>query len=63
MVQSNAQITFDKELARFHCTGAWSVLQIGNLLKRFSDGELPKKEKIIISGKGVSHFDSAGGWL
>lgn len=61
MVQSNAQITFDKELARFHCTGAWSVLQIGNLLKRFSDGELPKKEKIIISGKGVSHFDSAGG--
>ncbi|KTD68921.1 ABC transporter permease [Legionella steelei] len=60
MVQSSAQITFDKELARFHCIGAWSVLQIGNLLKRFSADDLPKKEKIVISGEGISHFDSAG---
>ncbi|CAM2800093.1 ABC transporter permease [Legionella steigerwaltii] len=60
MAQSSAQITFDKELARFHCTGAWSVLQIGDLLKRFRTDELPKKQKIIISGEKISHFDSAG---
>lgn len=60
MVQNNAQITFDKELARFHCTGAWSVLQIDNLLTKFNASELPKKQKVIISGEGISHFDSAG---
>ncbi|KTC81991.1 MlaE family ABC transporter permease [Legionella cincinnatiensis] len=60
MVQSNAQITFDKKQIRFHCTGIWSVLQIDNLVKRFSADELPKTEKVTISGKGISHFDSAG---
>jgi phospholipid/cholesterol/gamma-HCH transport system permease protein len=60
MVQTSAQITFDKELARFHCTGAWSVLAIGNLLSRFNTGEQPKTQKIIISGEGISEFDSAG---
>ncbi|WP_010654190.1 MlaE family ABC transporter permease [Fluoribacter dumoffii] len=60
MAQSSAQITFDKELARFNCTGAWSVLKIDGLVKRFNTADLPKKQKVIISGKGISHFDSAG---
>lgn len=60
MVQNSAQITFDKEHIRFHCSGAWSVLQIDHLLKIFSSGELPKTEQVTISGEGISHFDSAG---
>ncbi|VEB36671.1 ABC transporter permease [Legionella sainthelensi] len=60
MVQNSAQITFDKEHTRFHCTGVWSVLQIDSLVKRFSADELPKTEKVTISGEGISHFDSAG---
>ncbi|KTD72812.1 MlaE family ABC transporter permease [Legionella tucsonensis] len=60
MVQNSAQITYDKELARFHCTGAWSVLKIENLLVRLNVDELPKTQKVIISGEGVSYFDSAG---
>ncbi len=60
MVQNSAQIMFDKELARVHCTGPWSVLNIGNLLAKFGEVELPKKQKVIISGKDISHFDSAG---
>ncbi|KTD58756.1 ABC transporter permease [Legionella sainthelensi] len=60
MVQNSAQITFDKKNTRFHCTGVWSVLQLDSLVKRFSADELPKTEKVTISGEGISHFDSAG---
>ncbi|QMT60813.1 ABC transporter permease [Legionella sp. PC997] len=60
MVQNSAQITFDKELARVHCTGHWSVLRIGNLLSQFQEQELPKKQKVIINGESISGFDSAG---
>lgn len=60
MVHNSAQITFDKERIRFHCTGAWSVLKIHNLWTEFSAGELPKTQKITISGEGISYFDSAG---
>ncbi|KTD10858.1 ABC transporter permease [Legionella gratiana] len=60
MVKNSAQITFDEEHIRFHCTGVWSVLQIDNLVQRFSAGELPKTEKVTISGERISHFDSAG---
>ncbi|MGL5741827.1 MAG: MlaE family ABC transporter permease [Legionella sp.] len=60
MAQNNAQITFDKELAKFHCSGAWSVLQIDDLLQRFRDDDLPKNQSVMISGKEISHFDSAG---
>ncbi|QEY51969.1 MlaE family ABC transporter permease [Legionella longbeachae] len=60
MVQNSAQITFDKERIRYHCTGIWSVLQIDSLVRRFSADELPETKKVTISGDGISHFDSAG---
>lgn len=60
MIHNSAQITFDKNMARFHCKGNWSVLQVDNLLKIFNVSDLPKSKKIMISGKEISHFDSAG---
>ncbi|MBI2786827.1 MAG: ABC transporter permease [Legionella longbeachae] len=60
MIQKNAQMTFDKEQTKFQCTGSWSVQKIGSLLKSFSIAEVPKTQKVIISGEGISSFDSAG---
>ncbi len=60
MAQNSAQISFDKELARFHCTGAWSVLRIEDLLVRFPQIQFPENQQIIISGEGIIQFDSAG---
>lgn len=60
MDQNKPQIVFDKEQGQFQCTGAWSVLGVGDLFKKFSSSELPKAARLIISGKSISQFDSAG---
>ncbi|MDR3442778.1 MAG: ABC transporter permease [Legionella sp.] len=60
MVANSAQITFDKDLASFQCSGIWSVIDVGNLLKKFTDSDLPETQKITVSGEGISQFDSAG---
>lgn len=60
MAQHSAQITFDKEFSRFDCAGAWSVLNIGTLLECFDAEGIPEKKQMVISGKGISEFDSAG---
>ena len=60
MVQNNPQITFNQEQSLFNCTGIWSVMDVGSLLKKFTSAKLPKTQKIKISGEGISHLDSAG---
>lgn len=60
MVRNSPQITFDEELGQFTCAGAWSVMDVGELLKKFTAIELPKGSKIKISGKDICYFDSAG---
>lgn len=60
MDQTAAQITFDQEQNQFQCTGSWSVLALGNLSKQFLSLNLPQSQKIVINGKDVNSFDSAG---
>ena len=60
MDQSKAQITFEKEQNRFQCSGDWCVLTLGSLSKNFRASDLPKGQKLEISGKSISSFDSAG---
>lgn len=60
MVKNSPQITFDEELAQFNCTGRWSVMDVGSLLKRITVSTLPKTQKIKVNGEGISHLDSAG---
>jgi phospholipid/cholesterol/gamma-HCH transport system permease protein len=60
MDQNTAQITFDQEQNQFQCTGSWSVLSLGHLAKQFLNLNLPQSQKIVIDGKDISSFDSAG---
>lgn len=60
MQNNSPQIVFDKEKNQFQCTGAWTVLELGVLSKKFSQSQLPSSQKIIINGKSISAFDSAG---
>lgn len=60
MVKNSPQIIFDEELAQFNCTGAWSVMDVGSLLKKFTASSLPKTQKIKVCGEEISQLDSAG---
>lgn len=60
MVQNSPQITFNEELAKFNCSGAWSVMDVSDLLQKFITSNLPKTQKVIICGQDISQFDSAG---
>ncbi|MBL7479508.1 MlaE family ABC transporter permease [Legionella bononiensis] len=60
MEQISAQIVFDQDEAKFQCSGAWSVLALDGLTKKFKVSELPKSQKITINGESISNFDSAG---
>lgn len=60
MEQSPAQITFDTDQQQFHCSGAWTVLTMADLSKKFLESEIPSNQKLIINGKSIKSFDSAG---
>ncbi|WP_058534697.1 MlaE family ABC transporter permease [Legionella saoudiensis] len=61
MAQHNSpQIIFDEQLGQFNCTGAWSVMDVGNVVKQFTTSALPQAQKVCINGRDISHFDSAG---
>lgn len=60
MTHTSPQFIFDKEHARFQCTGEWSVLELSGLLKKFAASKLPSAQNIVISGEAISRFDSAG---
>lgn len=54
------QLTFDDEKNLYHCKGNWSILKIGHLYQLFQQNVLPRSKKIMISGKELRQFDSAG---
>ncbi|MFJ1267145.1 MlaE family ABC transporter permease [Legionella lytica] len=60
MAHNSPQITFDEQLKQFNCSGAWSVMDVGNVVKQFTATTLPQSQKIQLNGKNISHFDSAG---
>jgi phospholipid/cholesterol/gamma-HCH transport system permease protein len=60
MVHNSPQLTFDEQLDQFNCTGAWSVMDVGHVVKQFTATTLPKAQKVKINAKDISHFDSAG---
>ena len=60
MVKNSPQIIFDEKIAQFNCTGVWSVMDVGSLLKKFTASSLPKTQKIKVCGEGISQLDSAG---
>lgn len=42
------------------CSGEWTVLALGDLSKKFKEGDIPQGQKLSINGDAVSRFDSAG---
>jgi len=55
-----AHLVFDKQKNLFLCKGNWSILTLDTLSKQFKQTDFPNAQKIIVSGKEISHFDSAG---
>lgn len=60
MDQNRAQIRFEADKNQFLCSGAWSVLTLDEVSKKFTQSELPSDKQLVISGKDISSFDSAG---
>lgn len=60
MEQGKAQIIFDSDRGIFQCSGNWSVLNLDGLSKKFIGSALPDSKKIVIDGKSITAFDSAG---
>lgn len=60
MDPNQAQILFEEGQGSFHCKGSWSVQKIDNLFENFMKIVLPKGQKILIDGKFIHAFDSAG---
>ena len=58
--QPTAGFFFDKDNHHYLCEGSWSILNIANLKTQFKNSNLPASKKIVISGKALTHFDSAG---
>ncbi|MCP0914622.1 MULTISPECIES: MlaE family ABC transporter permease [Legionella] len=58
--ESPAQLQFIEEKNLYCCQGNWSILAMDNLFKQFLRTQLPSSQKITISGKEITHFDSAG---
>lgn len=60
MELTKAQIRFDEEHTCYQCSGSWSVSALEQLPKKFRETELPNSKKIVINGKSIDGFDSAG---
>jgi len=60
MNQNGAQINFIEDEAKYRCQGDWTVLALGNLSAKFRGAWLPSSEKLVIDGKEIKKFDSAG---
>ncbi|MDI1352342.1 MAG: ABC transporter permease, partial [bacterium] len=53
-------IIFDKTKSTFLCSGAWTVLNLDILYKKFSSMSFPQDAKLVINGESLTSFDSAG---
>ena len=57
---TTAQFVFDSESNQYQCTGNWSILNLDALTDRVKASILPTGQALTISGKDLTHFDSAG---
>lgn len=57
---TKAHFVFDKEKNYFQCTGNWSILELDGLNMQMISTDIPTSQSLTISGKGLTHFDSAG---
>jgi len=55
-----AQLRFDPQNSCYTCEGHWSILTLDNVLNYFKESSLPISKKLIINGKKIGKFDSAG---
>lgn len=60
MAPNSPELSFDEKKNQFNCIGSWSVMDVGTLFAQFTEKSLPKAQKIRVSGKEISHLDSAG---
>lgn len=60
MTTSTASFELDEAKNHFLCKGHWSILHINTLLLQFKNTTLPADKTIQLSGKGLTHLDSAG---
>lgn len=61
-----AELTFDDTEHSFQCKGDWTILELDDFIAKFRRSSLPEAQKLKISGKDLSAFDSAGAvalWL
>lgn len=58
--ENQIKIIFDIKENCYLCHGKWSVSGLDGLLTAFKQIPIPKVTKIIINGKNISAFDSAG---
>lgn len=58
MEQLGARIDFED--GKYECTGMWTVVHLGTMVKRFIAETLPKEQALVISGEKLLDFDSAG---
>ncbi|HVT63076.1 MAG TPA: ABC transporter permease [Legionellaceae bacterium] len=55
-----AQLSFDASQNQYRCLGNWSILYLKDILEKLKANPLPHAQDIIINGKEIAHFDSAG---
>ena len=55
-----ATLVFDADNNRYQCEGCWSILNLDELVVRFKQTTLPTSKTLIISGRQLKIFDSAG---
>jgi len=60
MTESKAQIIFNEKNNSYRCVGEWTVLELDGLIDRFARATLPENQTVILSGKELTAFDSAG---
>lgn len=60
MQPKKPQIIFNKKTNQYRCTGAWTILKLESLSSQFKQLSLPTEKKIILNGKSITEFDSAG---
>ena len=59
-IMTKAHLVFDNEKNHYQCIGNWSILDLDALNMQMASMDMPASQKIIISGLGLTHFDSAG---
>lgn len=58
-IKSAPTLVFDEENKIYHCQGAWSIMQLEKLQQDLTQLNV-EMDEVVISGKALTYFDSAG---